>query len=113
LVIRNDQKQQFVFAAQQSAVAQTLLKQYANASNHYNSVLLIDNGQLYTQSTAALRIIRRLSGLWPCLYIGILLPTGIRNRIYQFVARNRYRWFGKRQSCIVPNPKSQHLFIDQ
>lgn len=77
-----------------------------------DSIVLIEDGKLYEHSTAALRIARRLSGLWPALYyLFIWVRRPIRNWVYRFIARNRYRWFGKADACRMPTPALKARFL--
>jgi predicted DCC family thiol-disulfide oxidoreductase YuxK len=111
LVIRHDKKHTFRFAALQSPFGQTL-KQTHNIPPSLDSFLLLDNKELHSQSTAALRVAKRLNGIWPVLYVFIIIPPFIRNGVYNFIARNRYKWFGKRDHCMIPTPELKSLFID-
>lgn len=100
-IIKRDRKGIFKFASLQSAVAQDVLKKM-NAKNFPDSIAYIEEGKLFTKSDAALRIARTLNGGWRFLYYFIFIPRVIRNAVYGFIARNRYKWFGKKQSCMVP-----------
>ena len=110
-VIKKDKKKQFYFTALQSNAGQQLLKQYQLSPNKFDSFVLIENNQAYTRSTAALRVVKRLSGAWPLLYIFIIVPPFIRNTIYDWVAQNRYKWFGKSDSCMMPTPELSARFL--
>ena len=74
------------------------------------SIVLLENGQHFTRSTAALRIARRLRGVWP-LYAFIVVPRPVRDRVYRWIARNRYRWFGKTDACRLPTPELARRFL--
>ena len=76
-----------------------------------SSVFLIENGQLYKKSTAVLRICRHLSGLYPLLYVYIIIPSVLRDLIYDLIAHNRYKWFGKREHCRLPSPDLKQRFL--
>ena len=110
-VITRDPKGQFKFAPLQSATARQLLPDSFFLSNKFDSVILLENGKIYQESTAALRILRRLKGGWPLLYIFILLPSFLRDWVYKLVAKNRYHWFGQRESCMLPTPELKSRFI--
>ena len=71
----------------------------------------MDQGRAYTRSTAALRIARRLRFPWPLLYAFIIVPRPLRDLIYDFIARHRYRWFGKRDACMMPTPELRARFL--
>ena len=111
LVIRYDKKGRFRFAALQSDAGQELLKKLGLPQEELTSLVLIEGDKFYVRSTAALRIARNLSGLWPLAYWFIIVPGFIRNYVYDFVARNRYRWFGREESCMLPTPDLQKRFL--
>jgi len=79
--------------------------------NDWHTVMLLEDGVLHEKSTAVLRICRRLSGLYPVLYTYVLIPKGLRDWIYDVVAENRYRWFGKKLQCMVPKTNQADRFI--
>lgn len=110
-VIRRDPNARFRFAPLQSDAARMLLKDAAERRVHLDSVLLIENGQIYRRSTASLRIYRNLNRLWPLLYAFIVIPAPLRDAVYDWVGRNRYRWFGKKESCWIPGPNLQDRFL--
>lgn len=110
-VINHDPNGQFKFAPLQSAAAEQLLQNLPRASNQPDSVLLLEDGKLYRESTAALRILRQLNHGWPLLYIFIVLPPFLRDWIYKLIAKNRYRWFGQRESCMLPTPELKSRFL--
>jgi len=110
--IKHDKKNVFKFTALQGAYAKKILPQFSVDLNKIDSIILIENEQLYTKSTAALKIARRLSGLWPMLYVFIIIPKFIRDWFYDFIAKNRYKFWGKQESCWVPTPDLQSKFYD-
>ncbi|MBN8789117.1 MAG: thiol-disulfide oxidoreductase DCC family protein [Terrimonas sp.] len=110
-VIKKDRKKHFYFTSLQSNAGQQLLKQYHLSPDKFDSFVLIENNKAYTRSTAALRVVKRLSGTWPLLYIFIIVPPFIRNAIYDWVAKNRYKWFGKSDSCMMPTPELNARFL--
>ncbi len=112
-VIKADKKDYFRFASLQSEIAQELLAPYPGVQD-LKTVVLIEDGRLYTKSTAALRISKQLSGIWPVLQSGFIFPRFFRDGIYNFVAKNRHRWFGKKDQCMVPSSglKNKFLSID-
>jgi len=111
-VIKRDPKNLFRFGALQGAYGQKVLANFNLPQNEFNSFILIQDGTLYTKSTAALRVAKQLSGAWPLLYFFIIIPPFIRNAVYNFIAQNRYRWFGKKEACILPTPQQRQLFLD-
>jgi predicted DCC family thiol-disulfide oxidoreductase YuxK len=110
-VIRRDSKEQFVFAALQSDVAQELLKKYDLSTGQLDSLVLIENEQCYLRSTAALRIVKGLGSLWTLLYVFIIIPTSMRDYGYDAFAKRRYRWFGKNDTCMIPTEKMKKRFL--
>lgn len=108
-IIDRDPKATFSFASIQSEFAQQTLAACGRPSSHFDSMVLIEGGRCYTKSTAALRIARELSG-WKLLYPLILVPRPIRDFVYDFVARNRYRWFGRAETCRIPTPDMRRRF---
>lgn len=109
-IIRYDQAAYFQFASIQSDVGQALLAKY-NVSENVDSVILIEHGKAYVESTAALRISRKLDGLWPICYLFILVPPFLRNIVYRLVAKNRYRLFGQKKICLLPTSSQQKRFL--
>jgi predicted DCC family thiol-disulfide oxidoreductase YuxK len=109
-VIERDRKDVFRFAPLQGERARTLLAEHPGPVP--DSMVLIQDGRIFMRSDAALRIARQLGGGYPLLYPLILLPRWIRDRVYDWVARNRYRWFGKRESCMIPTPELRRKFLD-
>jgi predicted DCC family thiol-disulfide oxidoreductase YuxK len=112
-VLRYDHKQRFHFAPLQSPVASIILSRFPETKKMPDSFFLVEDGKLYSQSTAALRVARRLSGLWPALYIFSVFPPALRDWVYGEVARNRYRWFGRRDTCWMPGPEWRPRSLDQ
>ncbi len=110
-IIQRDPQARFKFAALQSAVGEELLKRHAIAGDSLDSIVLVEAGKVYAESEAALRIGRHLSGLWSVLYWGIVIPRPIRNGIYRWIARNRYRWFGQQESCMLPTKELRARFL--
>lgn len=109
-IIKRDRGATFKFSALQSDFAQRSLSGVELQVKQGDTFILLESGKVYEQSTAALRIARKLSGLWPLCYVFIIVPSFIRNWVYKFIARNRYKWFGKRESCWVPTPELKSRF---
>lgn len=110
-IIKRDLKDQFRFAPLQEGKGAELIAEYQIDTVKVDSIILIENGKAYTKSSAALRIARRLKGGWPLLYALIIIPAFIRNWGYDFIARNRYKWFGKKESCMIPTPELKAKFL--
>ena len=111
LIIRNDKKGQIKVAALQDQKTKELLKDYKINSDYLDSIILIRGEKVFYKSRAALEITKNLKGLWPLLYVFVILPTFIRDPIYDFIARNRYRWFGKKETCRLPTPEERARFL--
>ena len=112
-IIRHDKKRIFRFASLQSAVGQYLLKENNLAEKHFDSFILYENQNIYTRSTGALKCANYLSPPWSWLYIFIWVPRFIRDGIYSWISKNRYRWFGKKEACWLPSPELKNLFLDE
>ena len=110
-IIDRDPKKHFKFAALQSDFGQSKLKELGFNQEEFDSLVLLSKGKVYRKSSAALRIAKKLNGLWPLLYIFILIPPFIRHGIYDIIGKNRYKWFGKQDSCRMPTPELKQRFI--
>ncbi|GMV90363.1 MAG: thiol-disulfide oxidoreductase [Candidatus Hydrogenedentota bacterium] len=111
-IIKRDTDAQFRFASLQSDAGQALLNQHDLPTEDFDTMVYIEGDTVYTKSTAGLRIARRLGGLWPLLYAFIVIPRPIRDAVYGVIVRNRYRWFGKRDDCMVPTPDLRARFLE-
>jgi predicted DCC family thiol-disulfide oxidoreductase YuxK len=110
-ILLRDKKDRFRFASLQSDYGQNLLREHNLPTESFNSLVLVENGKIYQKSTAALRIARKLKGLWPLLFAFIIIPPFIRNFVYDIIAKNRYRWFGKKEECMLPRPEWKQKFL--
>lgn len=110
-VIKHDPAARFTFASLQSDSGQKLLEQYHLQQTNFNSFVLIENEVAYTKSTAALLVAKRLKGLYKLFYGFIIVPKFIRDAVYSLVAKNRYKWFGKKDSCMIPTAALQSKFL--
>lgn len=111
-VIKRDKKSVFKFAALQNEKAKNLMMKGDFQSEDLKTFILLLNERFYTKSTAALTVCRYLSGLWPLLYGFMIVPKFIRDFIYNIISRNRYKWFGKKESCMVPTPELKSKFLN-
>lgn len=111
-VIARDPNRHFRFASLQSEYGQAIAQKAGLSSTDLSSFILYENGVTYTRSTGALKTTKGLSGGWPLLYAFIIVPGFIRDAVYDLIAKNRYRWFGKQESCWVPTPALKALFLD-
>lgn len=110
-IIRNDKKKHFLFASLQSDAAKEILLQHNSKNIFMNSVILIENGIVYEKSTAILKIAIHLPNMYKILSIFSIIPTFIRDTIYMFISKNRYNWFGKMDSCILPSKELEDRFL--
>ena len=110
-IIERDTKKQFLFASLQSEKGQELLTKFNLPTQDFDSFVFIEGEKIYTKSTAALRVFSRFGGLWSLLKIFLLVPAFLRNLVYSLVAKNRYKWFGKSESCWLPTPDLQSPFL--
>ncbi|MFT4032928.1 MAG: DCC1-like thiol-disulfide oxidoreductase family protein [Siphonobacter sp.] len=98
------------FASLQSEIGQRILKQFDRNLTDFDSILLLENNQLYEKSEAILRIAHHVKG-WKWLYFFRFIPRFLRDHFYTFIARNRYNWFGKTQTCRIPTPAEKARFV--
>jgi len=111
-LILRDKKNKFHFGSLQSEKVKDILRQYNFSTESISTVILIENNKLYSQSTAVLKIVRKLNGAWPWMYAFIIVPIPIRDFLYKFVAKNRYKWFGKKDRCMIPTPGLKAKFVE-
>ena len=111
-IIARDPGSYFRFASLQSDTGRRLLESHGYEPGALSSVVLLEGGRSYERSAAALRIARRLSGGWPALGALKVVPRPLRDLVYDWIAANRYRWFGKRDACMVPTPELRARFLD-
>lgn len=110
LILSIDTAAIFALASLQGLTAQNLLPPRSDKAEDW-SMYYLENGTLYSQSDAVLAVMARLGGLWSVLSWGRIIPRPIRNRLYRLIARNRYRWFGRRDTCRMPDPQVQARFL--
>lgn len=110
-IIRNDPDGIFRFASLQSEVGKDLAAEHGIDAQAVSSIVLIENGHAYLRSTATLRVYRRLTGPARLLWLLRVVPRPIRDVVYKFVAKRRYWWFGKRDSCRLPSEADQARFL--
>lgn len=108
-VIKRDKEGIYRFASLQSDLGQNLVSHFK--LENLDSVFLLDNGEMYIQSDVAFAVAKRLGGLYTLLSPFKIVPLTIRNKIYDWIARNRYHWFGKQEECMIPTPELKALFI--
>lgn len=110
-MIPRDPKGYFKFASLQSEIGQQILKAYDLPAEELSTVILVEGGKVYTHSDVAIRASRHMSGLWPAFSIFSVVPRFLRDGIYNWIARNRYRWFGQREQCMIPTPDIRQRFL--
>lgn len=111
-ILKKDKKKEFFFASLQGKTGVCLLQKFNLPENDLNSFLFVDNEKVYDRSTAALQVLRELGGVWKFFYVFMLVPKFVRDGIYKWIARNRYKWFGKRNECWLPTPELESRFLD-
>ena len=111
-IIPRDRKNHFQFGSLQSPNVTELLRTHNYTTSELSTVVLLEDGKLYARSAAVLRIARTLGGIWSLAYLLIFLPSFIRDGLYDWVARNRYRIFGRKETCMIPRPEWKTKFVD-
>ncbi len=111
-IIKRDQQAKFRFAALQSEFGQKILASQNLDTSELRTFILVDGDKVHLRSTAALEVARRMNWPWKLLYAFIIVPRPLRDAIYNFISRNRYRWFGAQESCMMPTPELRARFLD-
>lgn len=109
-IIKRDPKGIFRFASLQSDEGQAILRAHDQKIS-LDSIVFVQNGKVYTESTAILQIFRKLTGMWKVLSVFRIIPKFIRDAFYHWFAKNRYRWFGQQESCMIPTPEIRQRFL--
>lgn len=110
-IIKRDPEGVFRFASLQSDIGQEFLRQGGLPEDLVETVIVVEKGIYYIRSAAALRIAKRLPFPWPLFYGFIIVPRALRDSLYKWVAKNRYRWFGKDEECMIPTPDIRRRFL--
>ena len=110
--LKRNTKANIRFAPMQSEAGQKLLQQYNLPADDMQSFIFIEDGVVYKQSTAALKVCRHLKGIWPMCYGFMNVPKFIRDGIYSWIAKNRYKWFGMQEACMIPTPEVKARFLN-
>lgn len=111
-VIRRDPRARFRFVAAQTPLGQSVLRRLGLSTTDFESNVLIENGRVFFKSEASFAILRHLPWPWPWLAVLRVLPLALRDRVYNAIADNRYRLFGRRDSCLVPTPDIRRRFVE-
>lgn len=109
-IIDRDPEHHYQFASLESEAGKRILEKH-HVPQETNSFIYIDHDQWYSKSTAALHVCKNLTGSWKALYAFIIIPKPIRDFFYNIFAANRYKWFGKQNSCRLPSPDDQKRFL--
>ena len=110
-ILKRDKEKKFFFASLQSNYGQELLKRFHLPTDVFNSFILFQDEQIFTRSTAALKMFHQLNG-WGWVKILWIFPKFIRDAVYNLIAKNRYKWFGKKDECWIPTPELKARFLD-
>jgi predicted DCC family thiol-disulfide oxidoreductase YuxK len=110
-IIKRDPKGLYKFASLQSTTGERLKKEN-EIPEDLDSFIYLEGNKVFDKSTAVLKVCKGLKGLWKLCYIFIVIPKPLRDVIYKWIARNRYKWFGKRDSCMIPTPEQRNRFLD-
>lgn len=110
-ILKRDKKERFIFSSLQSETAKKMLADYHFSTEKLTTIVLIENGKMYTHSTAVLRIAKQLGGGWKLLYAFIIIPKFLRDGVYGIVSKYRYRVFGKKDECMIPTPELKRRFL--
>jgi predicted DCC family thiol-disulfide oxidoreductase YuxK len=110
-VTDRDYKDNFRFAALQSDAGLELQKKFGFDTNNLSTFILIEGDKYFTKTTAALRVAKKLKGFWKLSYVFIIIPPFIRNIAYNIIAKYRYKWFGKKETCRIPTPEERAKFL--
>lgn len=111
-VIKHDKKKVFYFASLQGAYGQNFLATKPEGLSNLKTFILCEEGKVYTKSAAALRVAKKLSAPVKLLYGLIIVPTFIRDAVYNFISKNRYAWFGKKDNCMIPTAALKERFLN-
>ena len=111
-IIKHDKKKQFLFASLQGKFGQEVLKKNNFSTESLNTLILIEGDKIFTRSTGVLRMLKHLGGRWSLLYGFIIFPAFIRDAVYNWVSKNRYKLFGKKDECMIPAKELKERFLD-
>lgn len=111
-VIKHDPNAKFKFASLQSEAGQTLLKKFSLKTNDFDTFVLVRGETYFVKSSAVLRVLNELGGVWKLFYAFIILPAPVRDLFYNAIAGSRYKLFGRRENCMLPSPELKQRFLD-
>jgi len=112
-VIKRDYENKFLFAPLQSSIAKSITSEYKIDTNKVDSILLYNpkKQKVYSKSTAALQVAKQLNFPTKLMAIFLVIPAFVRNWVYDYVAKNRYKWYGKKETCMIPTPELKAKFL--
>lgn len=110
-ILKRDKKNLFLVGALQEEAGKILLQKFNSRTDYLDSLVLVEGGKIFFRSTAALKIAKNLSGLWPIFYPLIILPAWLRDPVYDWIGKNRYSWFGRKSTCRLPTPEDKAKFL--
>ncbi|WP_113928559.1 thiol-disulfide oxidoreductase DCC family protein [Bacillus sp. P14.5] len=110
-IIKRDDRAYFKFASLQSDAGKVVIEKY-QINPKIDSIILIEQNKFYVKSEAALRVSKNLGGFWKVFFVFMVIPKKIRDKVYDFIAQNRYKWFGKRDSCMLPSSEMKKRFLE-
>ncbi|EIT83906.1 hypothetical protein A374_17764 [Fictibacillus macauensis ZFHKF-1] len=110
-LLRHDRKERMQFGALQSEEGQALLQTYGLPQQEFQSLLVIKDHRIYKKSDAALELVQELGVWWQPMRLFRVVPRPVRDAVYDLIARNRYKWFGKNEHCMLPAPNVRHRFL--
>jgi predicted DCC family thiol-disulfide oxidoreductase YuxK len=111
-ILKRERHDTLRFASLQSNIAREILDNFDLTESKPDSIVLIEDDQVFFQSAAALKVTKKLKWPWPLLWFFIIVPRFIRDAVYNYIAKNRYKWFGQKQQCFVPGRDMSYKFID-
>ncbi|KAA0546124.1 thiol-disulfide oxidoreductase DCC family protein [Bacillus sp. BGMRC 2118] len=111
-LIKHDKKERLRFASLQSETGQKILTEYGYSTNQFDSIILVSNQKVYEKSDAALAICSEIGGVFSLCKVMYIIPKRLRDSLYSLIARNRYKWFGKQDYCMLPTPELRKRFLE-
>jgi len=111
-IIKRDPHKKFYFASLQSKAGRAILQAIGLPDGELNTMIFLEGDQCFLKSSAGLHIAKAMGGWWRLAYLFIIIPESIRNIFYHVISKYRYRWFGKKETCMIPTPELQDRFLD-
>lgn len=111
-IIKHDPNAKFKFASLQSETGQALLRMFGLKTDDFDTFVLVRGEKYFVRSSAVLRVLDELGGIWKLFYVFIFLPAPLRDFFYNAIANSRYKLFGRRESCMVPTAELKQRFLE-